>query len=113
MEMTEITIRLPHAGAVRLIEEACKAGVAPDRFIAMLIEERLKQRSSAPDAAPPPPPPQPDVQPEAPELNTAGLGMLRKMLAGPGGPPGTANLARPKRTSGKRKSAKRTEKRKR
>ena len=104
MEMTEITIRIPQAGAMRLIEESVKAGVSPDRFIAMLIEERLK-RPSAP--AVPPPAPEPP-----PELNAAGLGMIRKMLGGPGGPPGGANLLRPKRKMGKVKAAKRTGKRK-
>ena len=88
MEMTEITIRIPQAGAMRLIEESVKAGVSPDRFIAMLIEERLK-RPSAP-ATPPPAPEEP------PELNAEGLGMLRKMLGGPGGPPGGAKAKRAK-----------------
>ena len=84
MEMTEITIRIPQAGAMRLIEESVKAGVSPDRFIAMLIEERLKRPST------PPPPEAP------PELNAEGLGMLRKMLGGPGGPPGGAKAKRAK-----------------
>jgi hypothetical protein len=100
MDMTEITIRLPHAGAMRLIEEAMKAGVPPDRFIAMLIEERLKKPSDPRPQSPQPPAEIP------PELNADGLKMLRNMLGGPGGPPGGAQPARRNRPIGTKRKPK-------
>jgi hypothetical protein len=96
MDMTEITIRIPQAGALRLLEESIKAGVSPDRFIAQLIEERLKRPSTPAPSIP--------AQPQMPELNAAGLNMLRK-LSGRANPMRTrqkSTAARPVKKRGKK-----------
>jgi hypothetical protein len=90
--MTTITIRIPDEGAVRLLEESIKAGVSPDRFVAMLIEERLKHPSPMPDTLPQPAPrPSEAIEPPAvPELNPAGLKALERLFKN-FGPPGAAS----------------------
>ena len=98
--MTTITIRIPDEGAIRLLEESIKAGVAPDRFVAMLIEERLKQ-STAP-ATPSPPPETPAHPPQAPQLNRAGLKALERLFTNFVGMPREI----PKEKTRKRKAAK-------
>ena len=82
--MTEITIRIPQAGALRLLEESIKAGVSPDRFIAQLIEDRLKRPSAGPSTNPGPAAPAESAVPQMPDLNAAGLSMLRRLAAGAG-----------------------------
>lgn len=89
--MTTITLKIPDAGAVRLIEESIKAGMAPDQFIAKLIEERLRQPSpgSTPAAQQPilaASKKKATVKP--PKLNAEGIKALQRIFGGmPGQPP--------------------------
>ena len=109
--MTTITITLPDPGAVRVIEETIKAGMAPDQFIAKLIEERLRQPSPNATGAP-----KSDAAPQKkkpatpPKLNADGVKAIAADLRRfPGMPPSgdmPASKAKAERKPAKRSTRK-------
>ena len=106
--MTTITIKLPDAGAVRLIEESIKAGMAPDQFIAKLIQERLRQPSPDASGAKPDAAPQKKKAVAPPKLNPDGVKALQRIFGGFPGMPAPQGETGPVKASSKpRKQAKR------